>query len=85
LPTPGDARLDQAIVAQIFLKIRELYKKDGGKFPIRSEPDLELQRPIEPAPGRGIEGSKRKALADLEDPATKQQIKPASSFPASLG
>jgi len=33
LPTPGDARLDQAIVAQLFLKIRELYKKDGGKFP----------------------------------------------------
>ncbi len=33
LPTPGDCRLDQAIVAQIFLKVRELYKKDGGKFP----------------------------------------------------
>jgi len=33
LPTPGDTRLDQAIVAQIFLKIRELYKKEGGKFP----------------------------------------------------
>jgi len=26
-----------------------------------------------------------KALADLEDPATKQQIKPASSFLALLG
>jgi len=41
LPTPGDARLDQAIVAQIFLKIRELYKKDGGEVP-RSDlaPDL---------------------------------------------
>src|SRR5258705_3116583 len=33
LPTPGDSRLAQAIVAQIFFKIRELYKKDGGKFP----------------------------------------------------
>jgi len=33
MPMPGDARLDQAIVAQIFLKIRELYKRDGGKFP----------------------------------------------------
>src|ERR1700752_2154965 len=32
LPTPRDARLDHAILAQIFLKIRELYKKDGGKF-----------------------------------------------------
>src|SRR2546427_12271640 len=33
VPTPGDCRLDQAIVAQIFLKIRELYKKEGGRFP----------------------------------------------------
>src|SRR5256885_10400687 len=40
LPTPGDARLDQAIVAQIFLKVRELYKKDGGKFP---DPILNLR------------------------------------------
>src|SRR5215470_8277293 len=33
LPMPGDARLDQGIVAQIFLKVRDLYKKDGGKCP----------------------------------------------------
>ena len=33
LPPPGDCRLDQDILAQIFLKIRELYKKEGGKFP----------------------------------------------------
>src|SRR5215831_11743075 len=33
LPPPGDCRLDHAIVAQIFLKLRDLYKKDGGKFP----------------------------------------------------
>ncbi len=39
VPTPGDARLDQAIVAQIFLRVRELYKKDGGKFP---DPILKL-------------------------------------------
>jgi len=35
----SDARsctiLDQAIVAQIFLKVRELYKKDAAQFPIR--------------------------------------------------
>src|ERR1700726_1197678 len=33
VPPPGDARLDQDIVAQIFLRVRELYKKEGGKFP----------------------------------------------------
>src|SRR5258707_3956909 len=33
LSPPGDARLDQDIVAQIFLKVRGLYKTEGGKFP----------------------------------------------------
>src|SRR6202140_518865 len=33
VPPPGDARLDQDIVAQIFLRIRDLYRKEGGKFP----------------------------------------------------
>jgi formate dehydrogenase major subunit len=33
LPPPGQARLDQEILARIFLKVRELYQKDGGKFP----------------------------------------------------
>ena len=33
LPMPGDARLDQDILAQIFLRVRELYQKEGGKFP----------------------------------------------------
>jgi formate dehydrogenase major subunit len=33
VPTPGDAKLDQAILANIFLKVRELYQKEGGKFP----------------------------------------------------
>ena len=33
VPPPGDARLDQDIVAEIFLRVRDLYKKEGGKFP----------------------------------------------------
>jgi formate dehydrogenase major subunit len=33
VPTPGDAKLDQEILARIFLKVRELYQKEGGKFP----------------------------------------------------
>ena len=33
VPTPGSAMLDQVILARIFLKIRELYQKEGGKFP----------------------------------------------------
>ena len=30
---PGDAKPDQEIVARIFLKVRELYQKEGGTFP----------------------------------------------------
>src|SRR6202451_4161395 len=30
VPPPGQARLDQDIVAQIFLRVRDLYKKEGG-------------------------------------------------------
>src|SRR5271169_1202346 len=39
VPPPGQERLDQEILATIFLKVRELYKKEGGAFPdpVRSE------------------------------------------------
>jgi formate dehydrogenase major subunit len=36
VPPPGQARLDQDIVAQIFLKVRELYAKRAASFPIPS-------------------------------------------------
>src|SRR5208282_4530451 len=39
LPMPGNCRLDQAIVAQIFLKVRALYQAESGKFP---DPILKL-------------------------------------------
>ncbi len=31
LPPPGEARVDQEIIATLFLKIRELYEAEGGK------------------------------------------------------
>ena len=39
VPPPGDARLDQEILARIFLHVRDLYKKEGGKF---ADPILNL-------------------------------------------
>src|SRR5436305_3881180 len=33
VPPPGDAKLDQEILSRIFLKVRDLYRKEGGKFP----------------------------------------------------
>jgi formate dehydrogenase major subunit len=39
IPPPGEAKLDQEILARIFLGVRELYRKEGGKFP---DPALNL-------------------------------------------
>jgi len=68
-------------VAQIFLKIRELYQKEGGKFP---DPILHVtwnySNPSSPPLVEVLKEVNGKALADLEDPATKQQSRLASSF-----
>ncbi|HEX3552812.1 MAG TPA: formate dehydrogenase-N subunit alpha [Thermoanaerobaculia bacterium] len=82
LPPPGQARLDQDIVAQIFLKVRDLYKQEGGKFP---DPILNLTwpytDPLHPSLSEIAKEVNGKALADLEDPKTKQQIKAGQQLP----
>jgi formate dehydrogenase major subunit len=82
VPLVGDCRLDQGIVAQIFLKVRDLYKKDGGKFP---DPILNLtwnySDRLNPPLAEVLKEMNGKALADLEDPATKQQIKAGQQLP----
>jgi formate dehydrogenase major subunit len=81
LPTPAECRLDQDIVAEIFLKVRELYKKEGGKFP---DPILNLTwsytnpQPSLAELAKEING---KALADLTDPKTQQIIKRGQQLP----
>ena len=82
VPPPGDARLDQDILAQIFMRVRALYQKDGGKFP---DPVLHAtwsytdpQHPSLAEVAKEING---KALADLQDPGTKQEIKAGQQLP----
>jgi len=82
VPPPGQARLDQDIIAQIFLRVRDLYKKEGGKFP---DPILnaswayaDAAHPSLSQVAMEING---KALADLEDPVTKQVIKAGQQLP----
>jgi formate dehydrogenase major subunit len=82
LPPPGEACLDQDIIAQIFLKVRELYKKENGKFP---DPILNLtwsytdaHHPSLAELAKEING---KALADLTDPKTQQTIKKGQQLP----
>ena len=75
VPPPGQCRIDQDILAQIFLKVRDLYKTEGGKFP---DPILNLTWPYtEPEHPSLSEVAKEvngKALANLTDPKTQQVV-----------
>ena len=83
VPPPGQARLDQDIVATIFLKVRELYQKEGGKFP---DPVLHATfgaytNPYGPALSEVAKEINGKALADLTDPKTNVTIKAGQQLP----
>ncbi|HLJ27096.1 MAG TPA: formate dehydrogenase-N subunit alpha [Candidatus Angelobacter sp.] len=82
VPTPGDARLDQEILSRIFLKVRELYKTEGGKFP---DPILNASwaysNPYSPSFSEVAKELNGKALADLKDPVTGQEIKAGQQVP----
>src|SRR4051812_30305954 len=82
LPMPGDARLDQDILAQIFLRVRDLYQTEGGKFP---DPILNLRwpytKPANPSLSEVAREINGQALADVTDPATGQVIKAGQQLP----
>ena len=82
MPTPGDAKVDQEILARIFLKVRELYQKEGGKFP---DPILNASwsytDPLNPSLTEVAKEINGRALADLQDPKTKQEIKAGQQLP----
>jgi formate dehydrogenase major subunit len=82
LPTPGEAKLDQEILARIFLKVRDQYKKEGGKFP---DPILNTSwaytTPLNPSLTEVAKELNGKALADLKDDKTGQEIKAGQQLP----
>jgi len=82
LPPPGDAKLDQEILARIFLKVRELYQKEGGKFP---DPILKLAwnytDPMNPSLADVAKELNGRAIGDVTDPATQQVIKAGQQLP----
>ena len=79
---PGDARVDQEVLARIFLKVRELYQKEGGAFP---DPIVNLSwNYTDPLHRSFVELAKEingRALADVTDPATGQTIKAGQQLP----
>jgi formate dehydrogenase major subunit len=82
VPPPGQARLDQEILATIFLKVRDLYKKEGGKFP---DPIVNLSwaytDPYNPSLSEVAKELNGKALADLTDPKANVTIKAGQQLP----
>ena len=82
LPPPLDCRLDQDILAQIFLKIRELYQKEGGTFP---DPILKASwnytTPRNPSLSEVAKEINGKALADVTDEKTNVTIKTGQQLP----
>jgi formate dehydrogenase major subunit len=82
LPPPGLAKVDQEILATIFLKVRELYQKEGGKFP---DPIMNVSwaytDPKNPSLAECAKEINGKALADITDPKTNQVIKAGQQLP----
>ncbi|HZC67145.1 MAG TPA: formate dehydrogenase-N subunit alpha, partial [Nitrospirales bacterium] len=72
---PGDAKSDLEIMAGIFLKLRELYRKEGGAFP---DPILNLTWkyaiPSAPSPEEVAREINGKALEDLVDPKDNTKV-----------
>ena len=70
VPAPGNAKVDQEILARIFIKVRELYQREGGKFP---DALLSLTwpytNPLNPSLSEVAKEINGRALADLTDPA----------------
>lgn len=82
LPPPGDTRFDHDILAQIFLKVRDMYKRDGGAFP---DPILNLRWPYtlpdHPSLSEVAREINGQALADVTDAASGQTIRAGQQLP----
>ena len=75
-PPPGQARPDIWIMAGLFHRLREMYRKDGGAFP---DPLLHLTwdyvDPVDPNPEDVAREMNGRALTDLKDNSGKTIVK----------
>ena len=82
---PGEAKDDTEIMAALFLKLKEMYAKDGGAFP---DPIKNLtwayNQPAKPSPEELLREINGKALADVLDPKdpTKVLVKAGDQLPS---
>ncbi len=72
---PGDALNDNQIIGRIFMKLKEMYKADGGAFP---DPILNLtwnyRQPEAPSPEELAREFSGKALNDVTDPKDRKKV-----------
>lgn len=72
---PGEAKPDVDILAGMYLRLREMYRLEGGKFP---DPILNLSwdyaRPESPSPEELAKELNGKALMDIVNPASEGQF-----------
>jgi len=72
---PGEAIVSTEIMARIFIRLRELYRTEGGVFP---DPILNLawsyRKPADPSSEELAREYSGRALADLTDPKDKTKI-----------
>jgi formate dehydrogenase-N alpha subunit len=72
---PGETKGDIEIMAGLFLKLKEMYGKDGGKLP---EPIMNLswphRIPAKPAPEELLMEISGKALGEVLDPKDKTKV-----------
>lgn len=82
---PGDAKDDTEILAGLFLRLKEMYAKDGGAY---AEPIQKLtwayRIPTKPSPEELMMEYNGKALADVTDPKdpTKVLVKAGDQLPS---
>jgi formate dehydrogenase major subunit len=82
LPTPAACRLDQDILSQIFLRVRELYKKESGAFP---DPVVNVTWnytiPTSPSLAEVAKEINGKAITDISDEKTNLSLKAGQQLP----
>ena len=75
-PPPGEAQPDIWIMAGLFHRLREMYRKSGGAFP---DPLLNLTwdytNPVDPDPEELAKEMNGRALADLKDAGGQTTVK----------
>ena len=72
---PGEAKIDREIIGSLFTKLREMYAKDGGKFP---DPIMKItwnySNPNVPSAEELLREISGRALTDVVDPKDKTKV-----------